>query len=232
MKSEGHEIIQRVAIAERVALRLKRLLEESAESEDWAEERRWLAVAEERVAQHAAELCAALDQSLALPELRALRQERELGLEREWLDALRELFSGLLQQLGETSPLVEALFPHRRFEKLERSAAQRAYRAQFATRRASSYVCRMAADPDYPFLAPLLEPMDRVTQALTEMEGELTEEEAQALRATISQRGERLKRSLRQARALAEAALVDQPERVAELGFDARPRSRPPRESP
>lgn len=227
MKSEVQEVIQRVEVAERVVSRLKQA--STLDLDEGTEERRWLEVAEGRLATSAELVRKTLEESLMLPELESIRKERQGRLEQEWHSALCDLFGDLLRNLGETSPLLEALFPHRRFDKLERGGAVlNAYREQFATRRASGYVRRMAEDPDYAFLPPLLARMDRATEALTANSppSDLTEDTLAELRRAVVESGESLKRSLRQARALAEAALIDYPERLAELGFDERPRKR------
>jgi hypothetical protein len=235
MKSEIQEVAQRLELAERVVLRLNEALPRLSPD---AEERRWLVSAEQRLGEQVTAARARLEQGIALPELKALRAERQMRLEAEWLGALREIYSELALAIGEGSPLVEALFPHRRFEKLERGGtALRTYRAQFETRRASSYVLRLATDPEYPFLAPLLariEPSSEALTSLTAME-DVPEEELETLRRGVLDSGEALVRSLRQARCLAEAALIDQPDALAELQFDERPKKRtvsPPAEPP
>ncbi len=236
MKSEVHDVIQRVELAERIVVRLERLLNRSADLRLEADERAWLTVARARLEQRATLVREQLEASLSLPELKALRAERQLKLEQEWLVALRALFADLVREVGPTSPLIEALFPHQRFEKLERGgAAQRTYRAEFAPRRASTYVRRLAADPEYPFLTDLLTPVDRASEALQAFEAaqELSEDAAEPLRASLLEAGAALALTLRQARALSEAALLELPEQLAELAFDERPRkrsARPPSE--
>ena len=124
---------------------------------------------------------------------------------------------------------MEVLFPHLKFEKLERGGnALRTYRGEFAQRRASTYIRRLAVDPEYPFLADMLAGVDRATEALIAFETlvEIGDDAALSLRENILTEGEALARVLRQARALSEAALVDQPELFAELGFDERVRRR------
>ena len=87
---------------------------------------------------------------------------------------------------------------------------------------------RLVLDPEYPFLGALLEPSERAERALMAFDAATTpsDEELERLRASIREQGQALARVQRQARALAEAALVDAPELFAELGFDSRPRRR------
>lgn len=168
----------------------------------------------------------ALDRGLALPEFAALRTARRTELEAKWLSALREAFSALVHEAGPSSPFIEALFPHQRFEKLEKSAARRAaYRAEFTQRRASGYVRRMEASADYPYLKALLAPLDQIEQELAD-DRVLSEAEAEPLRGSILDGGAELERALERARLLAQAALLDEPEAVRALEFDEPKRRR------
>lgn len=232
MGSEIQETIRQVELAQNVVLKLQAILGASPEAPADAEERRWLAVAESRLAQDVVATRSQLEGALGLPELKALRGDRQQQLEQKWLHAARELFGTLAQEVGEGSPLVEALFPHQRFEKLERGGnALRAYRAEFTTRRASTYVRRLATDPEYPSLAALLRPVDEASDALAAWDASIepSEEEALTLRSAILRTKEALGRRMQQARALSEAALIEQPELFAELVFEERGRKRAPR---
>jgi hypothetical protein len=130
-------------------------------------------------------------------------------------------------EVGLTSPLVESLFPHQRFEKLDRGgAALRAFRTDYEARRASSYVRRLEADPEHPRLAALLEGMDHASAALVALTRADDEDATDTLRAAILNAGETLERTLQQARALCEAALIEHPAGFLELGFNERPKRR------
>ena len=229
MKSEVNAVIEQLEFAVQSAKRLDGMAARLTGSPLGGEERAWLESAARRLSAGIPGLRASLEQSLALPELKVLRAERQTRLEQDWLRALQELFAELQQRLGANSPLIEALFPHQRFDRLERSStAQRAYRAEFSVRRSSAYVSRLVLDPEYPFLGALLEPSERAERALMAFDAATTpsDEELERLRASIREQGQALARVQRQARALAEAALVDAPELFAELGFDSRPRRR------
>ncbi|MFZ5893379.1 MAG: hypothetical protein ACOY0T_20125 [Myxococcota bacterium] len=229
MKSEVNAVIEQLALAERISQRLESMLARLDTSVLGSEERGWLSCAAQRLAASLPALRETLDRSLDLPELKAVRAERQARLEQDWLRALRELFNELQTRLGGNSPLIEALFPHQRFERLERpGTAQRTYRAEFAVRRSSTYVSRMTLDPEYPFLSGLLEPVQLAEQALAAFDSPSAPDtsELDRLRATIVDAGQALSRVQRQARALAEAALIEAPELFAELGFDSRARRR------
>jgi hypothetical protein len=224
-------VLDRMALAERMAAKLVEpdLLPMSFPAD--AEERGWLVVAAQRLAAALAALRARVEQGLILPELRSLRVEREQRLEQEWVAAVRHLFEALVREVGPTSPLVESLFPHQRFEKLDRGgAALRTFRAEFEVRRASSYVRRLEADPEHPRLAALLEGVERARAALVALTTASDAGTAEALRANILEAGRVLERALQQARALCEAALIDHPERLLELRLNERAKKRSARE--
>jgi hypothetical protein len=227
MKADVQGVLDRMALAERVTAKLAEPSLLLSELPADAEERRWLAVAAQRLAASVAVLRSRVEESLALPELRPLRVQREQRLEQEWVSGVRHLFEALVREVGQTSPLVESLFPHQRFEKLDRGgAALRAFRAEYETRRASSYVRRLEADPEHPRLAGLLEGVDRASAALLALTSAGDDGVNDALRANIVDAGQVLARALQQARALCEAALIEYPERLLELGFNERAKKR------
>src|SRR5690606_33904726 len=111
-----------------------------------------LEAARRRVARALADTQEALERGLALPELQSLRAARINALVGRWIDALQEFDAALIAHTGANHPLFEMLFPHRNYDKLRRpSAPLAAYRADFERRRASTYVRRLSADPDYAF---------------------------------------------------------------------------------
>ena len=228
MKSDVQSVLEQMAFAERLVVKLTQPGPLVGVLPSDAEEQRWLTVAAQRLTATAAEVRSRVDQALSLPELKALRIERAQRLEREWAAALRELFASLVREVGQTSPLVETLFPHQRFEKLERGgAALRTFRPEYEVRRNSAYVRRLEGDPEHPRLAGLLAEMDHASAALSALEAPSEDPlTAEALRASISQAGRALERSLQQARALCEAAFVDQPERLLDLGWNERGKKR------
>jgi hypothetical protein len=226
MKADVQGVLERMALAERVATRLAAPEQLVGEFPPDADERRWLLVAAERLAAALVALQRRLEQGLLLPELEPLRLEREQRLEQEWVGAVRHLFEQLVCEVGLTSPIVECLFPHQRFEKLDRGgAALRSFRADYEVRRMSSYVRRLEADPEHPRLAGLLAGVDRKGAELVALTG-ASDEDADELRAHILEAAQGLERALQQARALCDAALIDHPERVLDLGFNERARKR------
>jgi hypothetical protein len=228
MKTEVNAAVEQLDSAARIVKTLENIASRLQGTPLGGEERDWLLAAARRLSATLPPLESALEGGIALPELKALRAERQARLEHDWLDALVELFGELQTRLGGNSPLIEALFPHQRFERLERpGAAQRAYRAEFSTRRTSGYITRMELDPEYPFLRPLLESVDRAHQALGSFDAPaLDDVEIERIRTTILDAAQALLRAQRQARSLAEAALIEAPELFSELAFEQRARRR------
>jgi hypothetical protein len=129
-------------------------------------------------------------------------------------------------------PLIEALFPHQRFATLRRSGTPaRNFWLEFTRRAESSYVKRLCADPEYQFLGPLLDAARASERELREALSprRLADDRADELRAAVSVAAESLELSLRQARALCEAAFAETPAAISELCLDAKLKRRAPR---
>jgi hypothetical protein len=89
-------------------------------------------------------------------------------------------------------------------------------------------VVRLAAEPAYTFLPPLFARVDDARSELAshEQPNPLTQPELDALRAAVLAAADALSKALAQARLLAEAALLEHPGWLGELGLDAKPRKR------
>lgn len=208
---------------------------QSLDANEEAEERAWLEAAGRRVELALTRTLEGIEQGLELPELAPLRVARADALVGRWIDALQELDAALVTHVGENHPLFEVLFPHRNFDKLRRPSANLdAYRADFERRRASTYVRRLATDPEYPFLDSLFEGVDGAQAAIRDLRDRPapTEEREEALRADILAHAARLAVALRQARSLADAVLATRPDLASELGFDLKPRRTRSRSAP
>lgn len=147
-----------------------------------------------------------------LPELSELREEFAASLQNAWIDAFEKLVAGITFHVSARSPLIEALFPHQKFAPLRKAPREVAEKFQkdFEKRMKSGYVSRMLATDDFTFAKPVLE---KVAAAWGEFIGsfdaaEISEAEAAPIRAELVDVAERVELSLRQARLLAEAALV------------------------
>ena len=72
-----------------------------------------------------------------LPELASVREEHAADLIGPWADAVERLHAGIVFHAGLKSPIIEALFPHRKFDSLRRGNLENAqiYGAEFHRRR-------------------------------------------------------------------------------------------------
>jgi hypothetical protein len=204
----------------------------AAEHED---EQSWLAAAGRRIRARADDVEAALAAAITLPEFEAERQARAKARFEAWVDAAEGLLIGLSTHASPQSPLIEVLFPHQKFERVRRGGpAGRAFMREIEKRRYTAYVVRLAGEPEYSFLPPLLEQLDGAKRALEQQEApiEASDEELAALRAAVFARADALRSALTGARLLAEAALLEHPGWLTELGLDAKPRSKRPSRAP
>ncbi len=195
----------------------------------WEDERQWLETAARRVNARLRRAEWALEAALFLPERQETRSERTVQLLQAWVDAMEQVLSGIVQHASVGAPILEVLFPHQRFAVVRRGGAQaQSYSQEFQRRVESSYVRRLRADPEYPFLGALLDVARLAHEAWRTMVAAPvpSEEEAVALRSAVLEAADALELSLRQGRSLAEAALAVAPALVAELGLDAKPRKR------
>ena len=194
------------------------------------EERSWLEAASRRVAEALQSTQAALLAAAPLlPEFASTRKVKVETLSNAWADAVEAVFDGIIANVSGNGPLVEALFPHQRFESLRRpGTAAHNFWLEFERRSESSYVKRLRCDPAYDFLTPLLEAAKAAEQALrgSAAPKALPEAQAEALRAGVSAGAESLELAVRQARSLCEAVFVATPSAIAELGLDAKPKRR------
>jgi hypothetical protein len=198
-------------------------------------ERVWLAGAGRRIRASADELELALAAALPLPEFESERQARARALYEAWVDAAEGLHIGLCSHASPQSPLIEVLFPHLKFDKVRRGAAAgRAFLLEIEKRRRTAYVVRLSGEPEYAFLPPLLDQLDAAKGALEQQEAPITLDDAELgeLRAAVLSRADALRAALARARLLAEAALLEHPGWLEDLGLDAKPRSKRPSRAP
>lgn len=202
---------------------------------DFEEERAWLGAAARRVEREIAGLGEALAGAIALPEFESERQAQARALFEAWVDAVEGLSIGISSRVSPQSPLIEVLFPHQKFDKLRRGGpSARSYLGEIERRRRTAYIVRLAGEPEYEFLPPLLARVDAAKLACEagERPPELDAGELEALREGVYAAADALRAALHQARLLAEAALCGHPGWFAELGLDAKPRKRSSGRSP
>ena len=194
-------------------------------------EQRWLSEAIARVPAPEA-FDDVLRRAAELPELADARAELAEGLQAAWVDALERLLAGITFHVGARVPLIEALFPHQKFPALRRAGRDVAqpYQADFERRLKTSYVARTLGQPEYAFAQPVIEAVNvGFAQWQRSLEpSEIAESDAQAIRAALEEGAQGLVRAMRQARLLAEAALVPlEGEVQIDLAVKPRRRSRP-----
>jgi hypothetical protein len=212
-----------------------RAAQERLPAPDHGEELAWLAAAGRRIRARADDLETALAEAIALPEFEPERQARARASFEAWVDAAEGLLIGLSTHASPQSPLIEVLFPHQKFDRARRGgAAARAFMLEIEKRRNTAYIVRLSGEPEYAFLPPLLEQLDGAKAALERHEEPIqaSEEELAALRTSVLARADALRSALARARLLAEAALLDHPGWLTELGLDAKPRSKRPSRAP
>jgi hypothetical protein len=224
------EASELLAFAELSLAALRRGEERLAALADAEDERLWLGAAQRKVnLQVENTRNALLNAATALPEFEAERQARAQALFSAWVEAIEALFNGIVARVSDKNPLIETLFPHLKFDKLRRGgAAARVYKTELERRRATSYVMRLATEPEYAFLPALLAKVDGARDELASHERPITatETELGELRHGVLSQADALRVALAQARLLAEAALLEQPGVFQELGLDAKPRKR------
>ncbi|HVH40952.1 MAG TPA: hypothetical protein VM925_01375 [Labilithrix sp.] len=195
-----------------------------------AEEKAWLAAAHRHVARAREGIGDLPTRSLRLSELQPLRGERGRALQGAVVDAAERLYAAIGSAGGERSPLLEAVY-----RNLKTPAMRRCGRDEFEKfcgevekRLGSSYVKRMLADPSY---APIEPALAQLGQAFTDWRSVFASEppaesEARVLRDELESTARRLELASRQARLLAEAALLPAKELLDASGILDKPKRR------
>jgi hypothetical protein len=199
------------------------------------EEQGWLSTAAERVQASLTATQTALSEGAELPEFASKRKVKSEVLSAAWADAVEGVFDAIVANVSGNGPLIEALFPHQRFEALRKpGAAAQNFWLEFERRSESAYVKRLCGDPSYEFLPPLLAAAKETERALREAAKPkpLPAAREAKLREQISSAAERLDLALRQTRALCEAAFAATPAVINELNLDTKLKRRASRSEP
>lgn len=200
-----------------------------SEAGKFKKEQGWLSEAQGLLTKDQEGRQALLDQALLLPELASVRREHAAELVAPWADALEHLHAGIVFHAGLRSPLLEALFPHKKFEVLRRAdlEAASAYGEDFLRRLKGAYVDRLLAHEDFAFAKESVAQVEARYAALSPDAGpELEPAAAEALRQALTSGATQAELLLKQARLLAEAALCPVPGVFAELSLRSRPKPR------
>lgn len=217
------------AIRDAAALlqRLDRVAGGLAGAAGFEREKRWLGDAGVLLGGAVEEDLALLQRAAALPELASVHGELLVEARLCWIDAAEELHGVLARTQGSRAPVIEALFPGIDFASLRRKPAGVDECAATVERLLrSAYVERtLAADPrlEEPKAA-----MEAAFAGLGRMREPLPVEpdEAIPLRERLESAAERLALVTRQARLLAEAALLPLPDLLEEANLAGKKRRR------
>ncbi|GHG71751.1 hypothetical protein [Comamonas sp. JC664] len=193
-------------------------------------EKGWLATALELVRTARAPTEGVLDRVKDLPELEEAREEYAFHQQGLWVDALEKLHAGITFTASSRAPVIEALFPHLKFPQLRRAPREAVleYATSYERRTKSAYVTRIFGREDFALVRPVMEQVLVAHHAwrTSHEPGPLTLEQEALLREELVSLGRKLEQSLRQARLLAEAALVPVPTVYEAAGLHLKPKRR------
>lgn len=222
-----------VAHAEQLEKRLGAASDELQKRPGLTHEKAWIEIAKTRVTAAREGIGDLPIRALRVPELASMKGEYAKILQGAVVDALERVQGAIVAAGGARAPLLEALT-----YKLKIPALRKCDRDEFEKfcldlekRLASSFARRILADPDYAVVAPSLEAFHA---AIATWRGifrapPLSEEEAEPLREELAGLARRLDVPCRQARLLAQAALI--PLRLLDdHGISQRPKRRTPKQ--
>lgn len=193
-------------------------------------EKRWLADALELVRTARAPSAGVLDRVKDLPELEEAREEYAFHQQGLWVDALEKLHAGITFTASSRAPVIEALFPHVKFPQLRRAPRDAVieYATSYERRTKSAYVTRIFARDDFALVRPVMEQVATAHAAWRSSHepAPLTPEVEAVLREELVALGRKLDGALRQARLLAEAAVVPVPSLFEAAGLGLKPKRR------
>ncbi len=224
------EAFEVIANSRELAARLDAAAAELAKRPGLREESAWLEAGRVRLARAREGIGDLLDRALRLEELQSMRRGRARELQGEVVDALERVEAGIAFAGSPRSPLIEALFQNIKFpilRKLEREEFERAW-ADFEKRRKSGYAKRMLADETYSVVEPTVKKaLDAFAVWRDSLEPKpLDEADARALSEELVTVAHRIERPSRQARLLAQAALVSMKDVLDAYGLAPKPRRR------
>lgn len=193
-------------------------------------EKGWMKDATALIEAHLGQHADVLERARALPELQGAIEELAEEDQGRWVDTLEKLVAGITFHASSRSPLIESLLPHQKWPALRRAGKDEVlkYAREFDRRKASSYVTRMLGQPEFAFVGPVLE---QVQAAFTRWQEcfaprELPQEEAETIRKALVDAAGDVEVALRQAKLLAEAALLRWPGAFEDAGLQAKPKKR------
>lgn len=230
MSLSTQEAYDLIRFAEAFEARLVTASDTLADREGLDSEKEWMATALKLVRTALMPAPALLGRAKDLPELEEAREEFSFQQQNLWVDALEKLHAGITFCASSRSPVIEALFPHLKFPQLRRASQETVneFAAAYERRLKSSYVHRIFSQDDFSFVRPVV---DQVASAYAAWQASLApsnlpDAQVAPLRAEMISVASRLDVVLRQARLLAEAALVPVPGAFDSSGLAAKPKRR------
>jgi hypothetical protein len=217
------EAFEQIAHSHELARRLDAAAAALAKRPGLAEEKAWLEMGRARLARAREGIGDLLIRAVRLDELESMRGDRARVLQGEAVDALERLHAGIAFAGGPRSPLNEVLFLNVKvplMRKLEREEFERAWR-DFERRLGSSYAKRMFADETYSVVLPMLQQVHQAYATWNAIfdPGPLDENEARSLCEELVTVAHRIDLPSRQARLLAQAALLSMKDLLDEYGL-------------
>lgn len=213
MPSTLVESFELLVHAEQLAPRLEAAATALAQLPDLEQEKAWLAAARARIATVQVESHRdLLNRALRLPELESLKAERGKLLQAAIADEVERLQAGITFAGGARSPLLEVAFHNLKVPALRKCgrAELEKFCAELERRLTSSYAVRMFTVKTYAALKPTLQALGAAIAMWRSVfiDPPLDDKAAAPLRDELAAAGRTVELSVRQARLLAQAALL------------------------
>jgi hypothetical protein len=219
-----------VVQADVVLARLRDAQQKVARKQSFDTEKQWLAVAIERLEPAAAGVGGLPARAARLPELEPVREELARTLQGAAVDAIERFQGAITFHAGPRAPVVEELFGALKLPALRKAKREEfeKFLGAFGRKLKSQYVKRILADADFAFALPAVEKLNQSFDAWRGAfdGGELSEADASALRDELVAAARTVDGPLRQARLLAEAALLSVDGAFEQSGIGAKPKKR------
>ena len=198
---------------EQLAPRLEAASTAMAQLPQFADERAWLAAARDRLAAvRLTSYSGLLDRALRLPELESLKGEHGKRLQAAIADDVERLQGGITHVGTARSPLLEVLFLNLKVPMLRKCGRSELdkFCAELERRLASTYARRVLATERYRPVEPCVQAFaaSLATWRSVFVEPPLTDETAAPIREELLVAGRAVELAVRQARLLAQAALL------------------------
>lgn len=194
------------------------------------QEKTWLATARDLLSGDQEQARTLIERARMLPELIDVRQEFAAGLQQKWVDALEKLVGGITFHAGSRSPMIETLLPHQKFPVLRKAGkdAVTQFQGDLEKRLKLSYVQRMLTDATFAFVPACVDEIQKAyAEWMTSYSGDsMPDEKAAPIRQELVDLGEKVELLTRQAKLLAEAALLPIKGAFDEYGLSVKPKKR------